>query len=770
MQILKARPLATAALIAMGGAVAAYKCPSVIMRVLCLLSLLLCLLSLFIFLLRRKSLWISQRDTLFITLILIFAAFFLTAAQNLYFFHERTQIPQHLTDNEIPCIVEGTVEEGNAGTGYAYYTISLHSIDNLPTRGNAELSCDYQASFRPGDVIRAKVTLQSPETYYDSGSLYFALAEGIRICLISESVGDITLIDHTESKLKTIFSHWRANLSARLLNASGKERGGLATALFLGDRSALDTRITTNFRRTGTSHLLALSGLHVTILMGMLAAITSHLGIPKRGRLILLVVFALIYLALTGFRISAVRATGMLILLYTAQFIGSRSDSFTTLCLVGWGILTFSPFSVLDGGFWMSFSAVFGLVTVYPKCNDWLNSSSVPARFRSFVRAILASFIAVISVSYCNWLFSGQISPIGILMTVVLTPILTFILTLIPIVLLLDILPALSAVPLAVPLSAALELMIDLSEYVSLQRNITFSLRLPYMGIVLAMMTILLLAMLVLPLRRKILLLIPPLLASCGLILCTHCWNQAQYQDQIQLAYTVRSSGSTLTVSDCEGIAVIDTSSGSFSMLRDTERAITAQGATEIEHFILTHHHRAYSYSVERLAKRWIIRTVWVPMPQTEEEYLHLSALHERLSPLGTELRCYRVGEQIDLFENAVFQIADTSYLKRSTQPILTYMVQTPQEILTFSSLAIQESNYYSTFRWIYNQTDIMIFGEHGPKVKQTFDYPSMEFDPKLILIDSSDLLPYLELSPDSKVYRLPIVTDIKCYTFPLQK
>ena len=205
-------------------------------------------------------------------------------------------------------------------------------------------------------------------------------------------------------------------------------------------------------------------------------------------------------------------------------------------------------------------------------------------------------------------------------------------------------------------------------------------------------------------------------------------------------------------------------------MMRDAEHAIREQGATEIEHVILTHHHRAYAYSIERLAKRWIIRTVWVPLPQTDEEYLHLSALQERLEPLGTEIRCYLIGEQIDLFGNAVFQIADASYLKRSSQPILTYLVQTTQETLTFSSLTITESDYYPTFRWIYDQTDVLIFGKHGPKVKQPFAYPNTEFTPQLILIDSSDLLSYLDLTPDSETYTLPMITDIKCYRFDLQK
>ena len=205
-------------------------------------------------------------------------------------------------------------------------------------------------------------------------------------------------------------------------------------------------------------------------------------------------------------------------------------------------------------------------------------------------------------------------------------------------------------------------------------------------------------------------------------------------------------------------------------MLKDTVKTIREQGITEIEHLILTHYHRSHIYSTERLAKRLLIRYLWVPTPQSEADYYHLCALRDRMAPLGTEVRCYKTGEPLELFGDAVFQLVDASYIERSSQPILTYMLQTPHEILTYSSPVVQESDYYPTFRWICEQTDILILGKHGPTLRQKIDLPLQENTPDMILTDSTALLPYLDLSTQSKIYEVPMITDIRCYRFYISK
>ena len=772
MQIFRSRPVAVATMSAIAAAVLSFFLTATGTLLLWISALFLFAVLMVIYLLAgRAGLHSAQRQTILLTASLVCIATALIVLASWVHFHLASRMPDTAIDDgaahEVELLIE---EEGSAGVGYSYFRVSLRRIDGESVRGMATMECAYTATYHVGDILRANVNLQSLEAYYDADELYFAIADEIRVVLIHKSDMDIQKIGEDAMPLRRFFAHLRAELSARLLFLTGKQNGGLASALFLGNRELLDPHISRDFQRTGVSHLLALSGMHVTLLMGMVALLTARFGIPKRGRLMLLSVLLLGYLALIGFRLSAVRAAGMLLLWYGAQMLGRRHDPLTTLCLVGWGMLTVMPSSVADGGFWMSFTAVFGLVTVLPNFNEWLISSAIPKKIHTLVQGIVASLIAVIAVSVCTWLFCGEIAPIGILLTVMLTPIMTCILTLIPSVLLLDMLPIFSPMPLNIPLSLALRLMREMTSYVSEFRNVCFSLRIPYVGVILVLMTAVLFVMLILPIRRKTWLLVPPILATALVIVFSCVWSRVQFDDQLHLNYVTRSSGSILAVTDREGTAMIDTSSGSFSMLRDAEKTLRDHGMIELEHLILTHYHRAYTYSVERLAQRCLIRYVWVPLPQSEADYFCLRALYERLTPLGAELICYHPGEPVTLFGDAVFSLTDTSYIDRSSQPILTYLLQTPNEILTFSSPTVCESPYYPTFRWIVEQSDILILSEHGPRVKQPLTISEDAVIPELILTDTDQLISLTPMQMKENILRIPMGDNIKYQIFTMEK
>ncbi len=771
MQILKARPLATACMAALIGAVISFFLSTAI-RLFLLVCLALFLLTfLVLFLKFRKDPHYPSRQTMLLTVLLSLGLSFLAILMSTLYFGKTEALTDRFVDADessyIRCVI---LEEGSAGTGYTYYTVSVESINDHKVKFRATLECPYTATFHVGDVVQMEVLIHSLSTYYERDMLTYAVADHIRLALVSQDVAGTYVVETRPMPLRRFFDECRQNISARLYRLTGKENGGFVTALFLGDRSGVDERITMAYRRTGISHLLALSGMHVTLIMGMVASLTTRMYLPKRGRLILLAFLAILYLALIGFGISAVRAVGMLLLFYLADMLGKRQDPLTTLCLVGMGMVLLSPATVADGGFWMSFAAVFGLVTVHAEFNEWLNSKNIRGKTRTVLLAFAASAIAVVSVSFLNWLFSGEISLVGILLTVILSPVLTAVLFLTFLALLFDFIPFLSAAPLGWGLEILSDFMIEIADWAAAKAYVSISLAPVFSGVLLAVMTIVMLSLMLLPLRHKRWLVLPPLIAVLLFGVCLSGWEEMTYGDELQISYVSRSNGSALVVADREGLAVIDTSAGSFSMMRDIEKAVRAHGATEIEHLVLTHYHRAYIYSTERLAKRQIIRYVWLPIPQNEEEYYHLSAMRERLTILGVELRCYRPQEAIPLFGSALFHVTDVSYLERSEQPIITYLLQTPHEVLTFCTPSVEETGYNATARWIIAQTDTLIIGGHGPVIKQNWSLPFDISRPTRILSDTSELLAYLDLTPGSPIYEIPHVTDITCYRFSMRK
>jgi competence protein ComEC len=156
---------------------------------------------------------------------------------------------------------------------------------------------------------------------------------------------------------------------------SSNERLGVVLALAIADRSKLQSSQRDVLAQTGTSHLLAISGLHVGLaaLLGLWFARPLLMFIPGcwRGRLIypatLLAGFttAFIYAGLAGFGTSTVRALVMLSVGLLALLSGRAIHPGQALTVALVSVLLLDPFSVLGAGFWMSFSAVAALMFIF---------------------------------------------------------------------------------------------------------------------------------------------------------------------------------------------------------------------------------------------------------------------------------------------------------------------------------------------------------------------------------------------------------------------
>ncbi len=149
---------------------------------------------------------------------------------------------------------------------------------------------------------------------------------------------------------------------------------GPLLAMALGDQSRISDAQWDTFRVTGTAHLVAISGLHVGIVAGLIAACVGGIWrrvpwlvcrVPARHAAVCCaVVAALAYAALAGFGIPVVRAVIMLSVAAVALIGGRQSAPFRVLLLAMVAVLLFDPWAVLSAGFWLSFSAVAALMLV----------------------------------------------------------------------------------------------------------------------------------------------------------------------------------------------------------------------------------------------------------------------------------------------------------------------------------------------------------------------------------------------------------------------
>ncbi len=139
------------------------------------------------------------------------------------------------------------------------------------------------------------------------------------------------------------------------------ENAALVCAFVLGDRHGLDQETSDAFRDTGVTHLISISGLHISTL-AMAVSKLLELKFSRKTSAFGTLAAVLLYGFLIGFPASLVRATVMFGIYSLVPVVGRPSDSITRLATAMVGMLVFNPFNIFDGGFVLSFGASAGIL------------------------------------------------------------------------------------------------------------------------------------------------------------------------------------------------------------------------------------------------------------------------------------------------------------------------------------------------------------------------------------------------------------------------
>lgn len=185
-----------------------------------------------------------------------------------------------------------------------------------------------------------------------------AILYGMLIALLSAAFSKLPRADLVSDKLDKI-----RNEIKNVINSLFGETSGMINAMLLGDRESIDYITKSAYQVSGISHILALSGLHISIFSGaLLCLIPSSKPLLRES---IVGAFLLIYCALTGFSPSLVRASMMTLCLLSAPIFSRRNDSLSSISAAAIIILTFSPEAIENIGFQLSFAAVTGIALLY---------------------------------------------------------------------------------------------------------------------------------------------------------------------------------------------------------------------------------------------------------------------------------------------------------------------------------------------------------------------------------------------------------------------
>lgn len=227
----------------------------------------------------------------------------------------------------------------------------------------------------PGERWRFRVRLNRPHGFANPGGYDYEAALFLRGIIGRGYVRD-TRFNQRLTAAGPGLQSARAGLRARL---QGLDREllhpGLLSALIVGDRDGVTDAQWLLLTRTGTNHLLVISGLHVGF-VAMTAYLLINLLVRLMPRLLLwlpaqqygaiaAVLAALIYSALAGFSLPTQRALVMVLVLMSGQLLGRRFLPSYSLLLAAVMVLVVAPMSVSQAGFWLSFAAVGSLLFAF---------------------------------------------------------------------------------------------------------------------------------------------------------------------------------------------------------------------------------------------------------------------------------------------------------------------------------------------------------------------------------------------------------------------
>ena len=154
-----------------------------------------------------------------------------------------------------------------------------------------------------------------------------------------------------------------------------KDKSDFINSLILGQKENLSKEEKDMFSKTGTSHVIAISGLHTGILCTMIAIIIK--GINKFYKLIILTIVMILYSIMIGFSPSISRSIVFVVIMYLAIFLEEKRDGICTLSLIGVFLIVNNPYIIYNTSFQLSFLATLSIIYFYKIINKYLKISII---------------------------------------------------------------------------------------------------------------------------------------------------------------------------------------------------------------------------------------------------------------------------------------------------------------------------------------------------------------------------------------------------------
>ncbi|PIQ90563.1 MAG: hypothetical protein COV71_03875 [Candidatus Omnitrophica bacterium CG11_big_fil_rev_8_21_14_0_20_41_12] len=203
---------------------------------------------------------------------------------------------------------------------------------------------------------------------------------------------------------------------------------GILCAMVLGQKRGISWLVNNSFVRSGTVHILVVSGFNVGIVAFIINLLLKVLRFRRIARIILTIACLLIYCLITGASDPVMRATLMGVIFLSAYLFKRSPDIYNSLAISALFILTINPGQLFDIGFQLSFISVLAIVYLYPKLEALIGLRVYKNKiWKSIGQGCLVSFSAWIGTLGIIVFNFGIIAPVTVLANILIVPLATLI-------------------------------------------------------------------------------------------------------------------------------------------------------------------------------------------------------------------------------------------------------------------------------------------------------------------------------------------------------
>lgn len=639
-------------------------------------------------------------------LIPIVLAFLLCGAVSLCTFHidKEKALQYDGIKDTYEILVEEIEYESDSLSGYIGYIEELDVRVLLLTYGDeAEL----------GDKLISDVEISAIRNLpygYDAKSMY--IVDGV---YLQAQCNDFEISSRENYNLKIYLRKVNSDFNSIIRDRVNSDTAPIISALFLGNKGEIYDNDSRDFARLGISHILVLSGMHLSIIAAFVGYLFSKTRLRRQLRYILTILAVWMFAGLTGFSESVLRAAIMLTIFYAFFLVRIRADFITRIFVSVTLICIISPYSVFSIGLLLSFLAVIGCVI----SGEIIKSSEKRSKLRLIPMAMVTTVVIVLFTLPVTFLKFGLVSTVSPIANLILIPMFTVLLYLSPFVLIFGGIPIIgNGICFVCEQIVGLILFITRNtahlKFVAIPFNSTLHV---YAVIIIFAAFV---AFLVLGKKQRrycyISILIGVCLFTCGSVVKSVELHRNNY------VYSHSTSDSDYTYLESNGgITVIDNSEISKASSSSLYAEIIDTGYLEIENYIITDYTRYMYDAIDRITDITYVRNVYLPEPMDESEREEYDRIFALLSQKN--INVYKISDKIDLNEVKI-TFAPYEKLSRSTKRLVVYCIEGETSRYTYIGASVYEgARSYRYAQGFINASDAVYFGAYGPKFLTEFKF-----------------------------------------------